>query len=189
MNNDVILEDETNILVCDYIKWWLFQEPDNFIWEECPKIHYPNRLMLCMRFLASEFENYYDNEFQTMVAGLNISSHTAFPHFMNVCEKLFHDGHISWGRIVALYAFAGVLCQYCIHMNMIDLVGNICDWVVVYCHSRLLRWIINHGGWNSLIDFYERIEERKLQNVHWNLTLFVSKTLMLLRNIIFPQMY
>ena len=71
--------------------------------------------------------------------------------FVASADKLFLDRRCNWGRIVALYAYAASLADYCAsnHVSQ-DLVRKIGETVGNYVCVRLADWIFVHGGWVSI---------------------------------------
>ena len=66
--------------------------------------------------------------------------------FNRVCDQIIASG-ISWGRIVALYAFAGALALDCTKYGDARLVKLVSKWMARFTTSRLCPWIRQNGGW------------------------------------------
>ena len=41
------------------------------------------------------------------------------------------------------------------------LVGNVVDWLTVFCDDKLSAWMKENGDWNGLIEFYEKREGQR----------------------------
>lgn len=54
---------------------------------------------------------------------------------------------IKWSRIVALYAFGGLLAVECVKNGLEDQISHIADWIYIYVRNKLSFWICRHGGW------------------------------------------
>ncbi|CAF1154549.1 unnamed protein product [Didymodactylos carnosus] len=75
------------------------------------------------------------------------------------CQKLLHmynylfaDKQITWGRIITLYSFAQFLIQR-IQKQDAEQAQRIGLLTGQYVASRLAKWIMNNGGWESLENF------------------------------------
>ena len=121
----------------------------DFDWEDCPELPEVNRTRLILRCLGEEFECRYNQQINQMVQEIEITPQTAFPRFMGICDALFEDGEVKWGKIIALFAFGGALAMHCVQNGMPQLVGNVVDWMAVFCDARLGEWIQSNGGWVS----------------------------------------
>ena len=72
-----------------------------------------------------------------------------------MCQNIFNDGKITWSRIVALFTYTGCLALYCATNGHPELVGNVADWLSVYCDSELMmNWVQNHQGWVYIFNIY-----------------------------------
>lgn len=97
---------------------------------------------------ADEFELLYTQAFSGLSSQLDITPDTAYQSFKSVMDEVFKDG-VNWGRVVALFAFGGVLCVECAEKNMSDLVPRIADWMTTYLDEHITPWIESEGGWDS----------------------------------------
>lgn len=80
-------------------------------------------------------------------------SHPKLIHTVAHLQIFAGGAYISWGRIVALYCFGGLLALRCCRQeNLQDLTSNVADWLAVYTETRLDAWIRSHGGW--VMTFY-----------------------------------
>ncbi|VDP28010.1 unnamed protein product [Soboliphyme baturini] len=145
------IASESQVMACDYINFRLGRE--GYFWRECPELPCPNDIRLCMRSMGEEFEKLYCRQFSSMTDALNISPAIAFPTFHEVCEELFNDG-ITWGRIVALYAFGGTLAVQFLRKGMEELTSCTADWVAQYTQQQLSQWIAENGGWVCRIFYF-----------------------------------
>jgi len=86
--------------------------------------------------------------FSEMCDQLHITPYNAQTQFVTIVNELFSDG-IRWGRIVALFAFAGCLAVQCIEKEMPVLVDQVVEWTTTYADSHLISWIQQNGNWVS----------------------------------------
>uniref|UniRef100_A0A915HEJ9 Bcl-2 Bcl-2 homology region 1-3 domain-containing protein n=1 Tax=Romanomermis culicivorax TaxID=13658 RepID=A0A915HEJ9_ROMCU len=158
MGSETIQEDSdlnTYSLACDYIKFKLMKSGYN--WETCPPLPMPSTLRLCLRSLAEDLEEDYRSTFGAMTEDLNmISASSAKATFFGVTEELFFEG-ITWSRIVALFAFGGVLCQKCVSQGAPQLVDQVPYWIKMYVDTRLSSWMAENGGWNGFMAHFGKI--------------------------------
>lgn len=140
------VDSEAYIMSCDYIQSKLRKA--GYSWPDCPELPEPTPVRLAMRSLGEEFERLYHQVFDGMCDSLQITPVTAYPTFFGVADELFREG-VTWGRIVALFAFGGALSEQCIHKEMPQLVTYVADWVALYTETHLSQWITDNGGWVS----------------------------------------
>ena len=136
---------ETMALVADYIKFRL--ERQHLEWtDNPPTLSNPGKVQQTMRVLGKELEERYNEVFSEMCNQLHITPNTAQQTFVAIVNELFSDG-VKWGRIVALFAFAGALAVQCVEKEMPVLVPQIADWVTQYINNHLGSWIQENGSW------------------------------------------
>lgn len=70
--------------------------------------------------------------------------------FNRVSENIIASG-INWGRIVALYAFAGALAYDFTQAGDTRFIRNVSGWMGRFCARRLSPWIRQNGGWVSRV--------------------------------------
>ena len=85
-----------------------------------------------------------------MCQQLHITPNNAQATYVTIVNELFSDG-IKWGRVVALFAFAGALAIQCIEKEMPLLVDQVVDWTVIYVDGNLTSWILENGNWVSRV--------------------------------------
>ena len=136
---------DTNGLVADYIKFRL--EIQNLEWtDNPPSLASAGKTHKTMRALGQELEERYNEVFSEMCNQLHITPNTAQQTFVAIVNELFSDG-VKWGRIVALFAFAGALAVQCVEKEMPVLVPQIANWVTQYIDNHLSSWIQENGSW------------------------------------------
>lgn len=97
---------------------------------------------------ADEFELLYTQAFSGLSSQLDITPDTAYQSFKSVMDEVFKDG-VNWGRVVALFAFGGVLCVECAEKNMSSLIPRVADWMTTYLDEHISPWMEREGGWDS----------------------------------------
>ena len=113
----------------------------------------PSPVENAMRSLGDEFEQRFRDRFDDMINQLHVTEQNAYDTFHAIVAETFADG-VNWGRIVALFGFAGRFAIQCYTNNMQNLVDNIVDWVSSYMDNHLSNWISQHNGW---VRFYHKI--------------------------------
>jgi hypothetical protein len=128
------------------------------------------RLCVAMRRMAYEFEKHYNLAHSTsMVGQFYLNANNCHDTFLCVVHNLFKgfkdagsssnssSGALAakWGRIIALFSFAGLLACRCYEENMPNLVYNIIDWLCDLLNedSVVQVWIESSGGWASFSFF------------------------------------
>ncbi|KAF3689495.1 Bcl-2-like protein 1 [Channa argus] len=106
-----------------------------------------------LRDSAEEFELLVTQVFSDLSSQLDITPDTAYHSFKKVLDELFSDG-VNWGRVVALFAFGGMLCVECIEKNRSELVSCIADWMTTYLDEHLNPWIQSQGGWDCFAEIF-----------------------------------
>lgn len=79
--------------------------------------------------------------------------------FRNFGRELFREG-VTWGRIVALFAFAAAISADCITQGRPELVKNVLSCVRLYVLDHLAVWIRSQGGWVDISETFKCIEKR-----------------------------
>ena len=72
-------------------------------------------------------------------------------------EKEFEDGIVNWGRIVTIFAFAGILIKKllgkCIAPDM-DMCKDISCFVAEFITENTGEWIRQNGGWVCVMEVF-----------------------------------
>eukprot|EP00118_Oscarella_pearsei_P024780 m.306786 g.306786 ORF g.306786 m.306786 type:complete len:217 (+) comp41583_c0_seq1:588-1238(+) len=122
--------------------------------------------------LAREVERRHNARHDEMCKRMKINESTAFPVFRDVANELFSTG-INWGRIVALYSFAGALGQRCVDDGMPEIVPRIKKWLVRYVQRNLAEWIVSQSGWDGYERHFKNVNapERPEESGQWKRSL------------------
>lgn len=126
----------------------------------------PGPVKRTMRVLGEEFEQRYNEVFTEMCNQLHITPANAQATFVTIVNQLFSDG-VRWGRIVALFAFTGCLAVQCVEREMPLLVDQVVEWTTSYIEVHLDSWIIENGGWDSFVSFYENGNPEQRNESPW----------------------
>lgn len=141
----------TSGIVAEYITYKVQQA--GFDYQVSPTRNCPNNKVIdTVKKLCSEFEKRYESQFPEMCATcseveLNSANYTA------VLDQLIVNG-LHWGRVVAIFSFAGAMSVYCMKKNQKERVDWIREWTCQFMDSKVENWINENNGWRGLIDFY-----------------------------------
>lgn len=142
---------ETRALVSDYLHYRLRSKGlDTATGANRPD---PGRVERTMRTLGDEFQERYTQAFAEMCKQLDITQDNARQTFETTAGELFRDG-VKWGRVVALFAFAGSMAVECVQNGTPFLVDGVEQWTVDYIDAHLKPWIQQNGNWVSVIIYF-----------------------------------
>ena len=97
--------------------------------------------------LEDTYPRLYNNVLQQLNFRINLGILVC--HMFNrVSEQIIASG-ITWGRIVALYAFAGALAYDFTQAGDTRFIRNVSGWMGCFTAKRLSPWIRQNGGWVS----------------------------------------
>ncbi|PAA63999.1 hypothetical protein BOX15_Mlig030621g1 [Macrostomum lignano] len=104
--------------------------------------------------IGDEIQQRYQPEFDEMIKSLDgqlTDPASSFDTFRRVARRLFHDGSINWGRIVALFCFGYRIAVEKIRRGVSGFLRNVVQWIFRFLvQERIARWIADHGGWRSV---------------------------------------
>lgn len=83
-----------------------------------------------------------------------------------VLVDMFKDGDVNWGRVIAVYAFAQHVVQYCVQQGTMDVANKIADVTAKFIEDNLTEWIVNQGGWDSFEKQFQ--QENTTESKMWN---------------------
>ncbi|KAK3760469.1 hypothetical protein RRG08_011181 [Elysia crispata] len=157
-------DESTRSVVVDYMYYRL--DSSGYIWENGRQGSItPTDVQRAMRSLGDEFEDRFRDRFDSMIEKLNLTEANARSTFTEIAAETFADNVVNWGRIVALFGFAGRLAVHCyerdLHNTMVD---NIVDWVTTYVDINLKSWMDSHNRWQGFLDFHAGGPEARMNN-------------------------
>lgn len=136
----------TSCVVGEYITYTI--QRAGYTWQVSPTRNCPNNQVIStLKKLCEEFEKRYDVQFSDMCAacaGVDLNSE----NYMSVLDQLIIDG-LHWGRIVAIFSFAGAMSVYCMKKGQKDRVDWIKEWTCQFLDSKVENWINENNGWVS----------------------------------------
>jgi len=143
----------------------------------------PNRYCKTLRRTVKELSERHHLVFKGMVNRLKIDENNAFQTFVIVADEIFDDGQVNWGRIVAVYAFAARLAKYYIDKNKSNLTTELNESIIhrqekialfvgKYVANKLGQWILDHGGWDSFVEYFP--DQGEFEEKMWKGVLFTA---------------
>uniref|UniRef100_A0A915PVC6 Bcl-2 Bcl-2 homology region 1-3 domain-containing protein n=1 Tax=Setaria digitata TaxID=48799 RepID=A0A915PVC6_9BILA len=125
-----------------------------------------------IRAVALIFENKHAEELRNMVTALCMDGRLTFQRYVEVVECFAQDDdnepgeRLSYGRLVALIAFAGLVAVKLCEMQSFSEVSMITSYTSKFLHKRIvLTWQQDKRSWESFFDrakvIIDRNEEEK----------------------------
>ena len=100
-----------------------------------------------MRRVANEVISRHEGELTSFIAKLQMDQINGYDTLITVANKMFAEGDINWGRIAALYAFAGLVASSAAENNNENMATFMGDFLGFYVGKKLGDWINEQGGW------------------------------------------
>ncbi|XP_045586494.2 bcl-2-like protein 1 [Procambarus clarkii] len=96
----------------------------------------------------------HEKQFKGIFKKLDINHDTGYVIFVGVFNELFEGEKmaITWGRIIALYAFGGQMALYCKDKNMEDLSEKIATFMSKYASEIVAPFVLRAGGWIKICE-------------------------------------
>ncbi|GFR91476.1 apoptosis regulator Bcl-2 [Elysia marginata] len=160
----IMANESTRSIAVDYIFYRL--DSSGYIWENGQQGSItPTDVQRGMRSLGDEFEERFRDRFDNMIENLDLSEATVGSTFNEIAAETFADNVVNWGRIVALFGFAGRLAVHCYERNLHhSVVDNIVDWVTAYVDINLGDWMDTHKRWQGFLEFHAGGPEARKNN-------------------------
>lgn len=70
--------------------------------------------------------------------------------FFSLCKETFADKVINWGRVITVFALAGLFAAHFVSKGQLSTVVKIPVWVQEFVDQELVDWIAEQGGWEDL---------------------------------------
>lgn len=127
-------------------------------WFNKPDLSFPSPAPVCVlmkneEILHEEFFDLYKKVYQKFDIGVN----TSVFDFHEIIDIFVFDEksgmiEISWDKISILFTFAGCIAVNLCKTGKMFMVSPLCDWIAAYVEMKLLRWILNQGGWDMICE-------------------------------------
>ena len=105
-------------------------------------------IMRCMRHSVAKMLDRHSIVFNGMMSRLRIDRNSDLKiGFNQLAEELFVAREVTWGKIIALFAFGARLAQHCSQNNLGDLVFDIATLLAQYAVDKLTPFLREHVGW------------------------------------------
>ncbi|XP_004699782.1 bcl-2-related protein A1 isoform X1 [Echinops telfairi] len=113
----------------------------------------PSKTSRVLQKVAFSVQKQVEKNLQPCLDHLDVVSlDTARTVFNQVMEKEFEDGIVNWGRIVTIFAFAGVLIKKLLRERIapaVDTYKKISYFVAEFIMNNTAEWIRQNGGWEN----------------------------------------
>lgn len=176
---------QTKLLVQDYIAWRL-AKAGHSEWFQANKINLhentDNKFCIAMRHMAFKFEKIYEQKF---TSDLEITSFNCKATFAALIaelfelienEKLSNSFECNWGRVAAIFSFAGALAVKAYEEEDLRIIYVVIDFQIDFLNNdrRMVNWIESQGSWISFMDYFnERCGVLKLENIDLTINSFI----------------
>ena len=90
-----------------------------------------------------------NEELNNMISSIKVTADNVMEIFGSLITETFRDGTINWGRIVTLMFVGYKLAVKVLFEG--DVLKMIIKGVVEYIGKKLVHWIVNCGGWVSVV--------------------------------------
>ena len=111
-----------------------------------PKDKVDEILLQCVTDMMTKHEI----KFKGMMNRLNINKNSGYQTFVAVANEIFegNDNVVNWGRVIALYSFAGQLALYCKENKMEEYAHNQLSGIIGrFASEKIAEFVANEGGW------------------------------------------
>ncbi|KAG0712087.1 Bcl-2-like protein 1 [Chionoecetes opilio] len=104
-------------------------------------------LIRCVRSMMEKHEILL----RGMMRRLDVRPETGYQAFVGVANELFEGQKrvVTWGRVVALYAFGAQLALHCTEKKEEEFCGRIVDFLGQYASEVLVPFVKQDGGWET----------------------------------------
>jgi hypothetical protein len=75
---------------------------------------------------------------------------------LNIVAKMFANGVLNWGRLVAVFAFSMELIEYS-RANELKEVYDAVPAMLLYTLKEAEQWIMNEGGWETFVKICKKM--------------------------------
>ncbi|XP_013401246.1 bcl-2-related ovarian killer protein homolog B-like [Lingula anatina] len=114
--------------------------------------------------IGQELEKMYPNLYSEISRQLNTTfsnEATVKSLYTDVAEQLIKNG-LTWGKVVSLFALAGVFAEDCVKQGHAEFVAPLIENFVFFIERNVVYWLVEKGGWTSLIKSYQPKKDRNL---------------------------
>ena len=93
-----------------------------------------------------KIEKSYAHEFHSVADQLDVSTANVKEDFYVIAGKALQGG-ITWGGILSLITFTGVLSEHLVLTNRMHMVADMTDILTSFLNERIVSWVNGRGGW------------------------------------------
>jgi len=141
----------TNCIVAAVINQRL--QKAGFNWQTSPTRNSADNVVITTTLrLCDEFERRFEKDFASMSATFNELELCGDSYTAVLCHLI--DGGLNWGRVIAVFSFAGAMSVQCMRSGQEETVDFIREWTCSFLHTKVETWISNNKGWKGMVEFY-----------------------------------
>ncbi|CAF0965642.1 unnamed protein product [Rotaria magnacalcarata] len=147
---------------------------DYFIWRLKNKRVTNNRLFDIVHTLGYDYERKYSSSlsFSNCHSSSSMTNVETIHHAIG--NELFHDGKISWARIITFISFSALLAENISKETREEekdtIISSMIDWTTNFIDQNFQTWLESESYWAGCLNMYDKIPERqKYLNVYGNI--------------------
>ncbi|XP_071506889.1 bcl-2-like protein 1 [Diadema antillarum] len=129
--------------------------PNPALYENVPQDLHEAVVNLSERFMMKYGDTFSGMQKQLGLGAADVTENSIISTFSAVTEEMFIDTVISWGRIIAFLTFGGSLCIWSSEKRIPQASRRVQQLMTSYIDTHLMTWILENGGWEGLIEFYQ----------------------------------
>eukprot|EP00112_Aurelia_sp_Birch-Aquarium-sp1_P003605 Seg1405.7 transcript_id=Seg1405.7/GoldUCD/mRNA.D3Y31 product="Bcl-2-like protein 1" protein_id=Seg1405.7/GoldUCD/D3Y31 len=156
--------DVTSKLVNFYIPYRLRTKLNQAMLAGLPREYlipkHPTELEHLLARLCLEMEDTNTLFFDGLASDLSLTPRNGRTTFFSVGKEIIQDG-INWGRVIAVFTFAGVLCHHFMVAKKPQMVVEISTSLTSFLNEHVMPWVNKNGGWVKeikwVIEFYTNL--------------------------------
>lgn len=112
--------------------------------------NHSNVYISTLRKCGNKILTLYGDELNSM-KHLNINSENYETIFVSIIKESLEPKFMNWGRIAAVYVFAGWYVKYLAGKGIRGIECNISNLLAHYILLNCENWIENQGGWDNFV--------------------------------------
>lgn len=101
--------------------------------------------------------------YKSMVDRLHLTSRTNIQYLDQMCDEVFADGQVTWGKILALYALCAAIGRHFRDSEKQDVARESVECIGQYIGKKVTSWIKKEGGWVAIEEAFppeDHVEKR-----------------------------
>jgi len=112
--------------------------------------HHPSPLCRFVADICTQLGEENAEFFNTIGDNMNVRQSNAKEVYISVCQTVFQDGIVNWGRIMSLITLAATFAVHLTKRGELGAVVKIPQWLGEVVDDELADWIVHRGGWEDV---------------------------------------